>query len=258
MTGGRAERRRGAAGELLAEQEEAEAAMAGDGLRTGLLNASAEVASGSASVVGSDAAWRQQVAAAQQDGGDSAGGDVEAGGGGQVPPVLSPGFGALSASDRNGNGRAPLPAALDGGSRSGGGGSGGGGGGAAAAVADTWIQRAQGCVSRNVGPLLFLLVLSVVQGGVALWATRFPVRGCTDEITEVRVLTSTADPLPTLERFVPGAFVLGRFSPQNEADTAALLCVWMRVAPVTLVVVVGLHNRGAFRIGARTLPSACS
>eukprot|EP01046_Picozoa_sp_COSAG06_P107020 COSAG06_NODE_53322_length_300_cov_1.885572_1_plen_30_part_01 len=30
--------------------------MAGDGLRTGLLNASAEVASGSAPVVGSDAA----------------------------------------------------------------------------------------------------------------------------------------------------------------------------------------------------------
>ena len=65
--------------------------MAGDGLRTGLLNASAEVASGSAPVVGSDAAWRQQVAAAQQDGDDSArsSGDVEAGGGGQVPPVLS-------------------------------------------------------------------------------------------------------------------------------------------------------------------------
>ena len=112
------------------------------GLRSALLNGSTEVGGDGAPVVGSDDGWRQQVAAAQQ---------AE-----QRAPLDSPGFGAIARST------SPPNKILD--ERR-----------LAALPAISWTQRAKGLLQvlqDNTGAMMFLLVLSVVQGGVVLWAVR--------------------------------------------------------------------------------------
>ena len=47
-----------------------------------------------------------------------------------------------------------------------------------------WWERVRGWLNRNTVLLVFLVALALVEGVVLLWALRFPVPGCTDEIVD--------------------------------------------------------------------------